>query len=67
AVRGWDRRNPHYFQMIQSLGKHYGFDVETPWPELPPGAREAVLHGSGEEEIAFRDLAQGGRGVTRKR
>ncbi|MHB1896549.1 MAG: excinuclease ABC subunit UvrA [Metallibacterium sp.] len=67
AVRGWDRRNPHYFQMIQSLGKHYGFDVETPWQDLPPTAREAVLHGSGEEEIAFRDLAQGGRSVTRKR
>lgn len=67
AVRGWDRRNPHYFQMIQSLGKHYGFDVETPWLDLPPAAREAVLHGSGEEEIAFRDLAQGGRSVTRKR
>ena len=67
AVRGWDRRNPHYFQMIQSLGKHYGFDVETPWQDLPPAAREAVLHGSGEEEIAFRDLAHGGRSVTRKR
>src|SRR5262249_39803442 len=31
AVRGWDRRNEHYFQMIQSLAKHYGFDIETPW------------------------------------
>ncbi|WP_276967563.1 excinuclease ABC subunit UvrA [Metallibacterium scheffleri] len=67
AVRGWDRRNPHYFQMIQSLGKHYGFDVETPWQDLPRAVHEAVLHGSGEEEIVFRDLGQGGRGVARKR
>lgn len=67
AVRGWDRRNPHYFQMIQSLGKHYDFDVETPWQDLPRAVHEAVLHGSGEEEIVFRDLGQGGRSVTRKR
>ena len=67
AVRGWDRRNPHYFQMIQSLGKHYDFDVETPWQDLPRAVHEAVLHGSGEEEIVFRDLGQGGRSVARKR
>ena len=67
AIRGWDRRNPHYFQMIQSLAKHYGFDVEAPWQELPHAVREAVLNGSGEEEIAFRELAQGGRSVVRKR
>ena len=67
AVRGWDRRNPHYFQMIQSLGKHYDFDVETPWQDLPRAVHEAVLHGSGEEEIVFRDLGHGGRSVARKR
>ncbi len=67
AVRGWDRRNPHYFQMIQSLGRHYGFDVETPWQELPQAVRDAVLFGSGEEEIAFRDVASTGRGALRKR
>ncbi|EQD70069.1 excinuclease ABC subunit A, partial [mine drainage metagenome] len=67
AVRGWDRRNPHYFQMIQSLARHYGFDVETPWQDLPAAVREAVLQGSGEEEIAFRDEGAGGRGVVRRR
>ena len=67
AVRGWDRRNPHYFQMIQSLARHYGFDVETPWQDLPAAVREAVLQGSGEEEIAFRDEGAGGRSVVRRR
>ena len=67
AIRGWDRRNPHYFQMIQSLAKHYGFEVEAPWQDLPDAVRDAVLNGSGEEEIAFRELAQGGRSVVRKR
>ncbi len=47
AVRGWDRRNEHYFHMIQSLAKHYGFDIETPWTELPEHARHVLLSGSG--------------------
>ena len=39
AVRGWDRRNEHYFQLIQALARHYGFDIETPWTELPEHVR----------------------------
>ena len=35
AIRGWDRRNAYYFQLIQSLARHYEFDIETPWTELP--------------------------------
>ncbi len=53
AVRGWDRRNAYYFQMIRGLGAHYGFDVEAPFRELPEQARQAILYGSGEEEIEF--------------
>ncbi len=53
AVRGWDRRNEHYFQLIQSLAKHYGFDIETPWTELPEHARHVLLYGSGAEAIEF--------------
>jgi len=54
AVRGWDRRNSHYFQLIQSLARHYHFDIETPWTELPQRARQVLLNGSGEEVIEFR-------------
>ena len=53
AIRGWDRKTTYYFQMISSLAAHYGFDVETPFDELPESAREAVLYGSGEESIDF--------------
>jgi len=66
AVRGWDRRNPHFFQMIRSLAKHYRFDVETPWRELPKTTREAILFGSGEEKIEFRYLGEGRAGFVRK-
>jgi excinuclease ABC subunit A len=62
AIKGWDRRNQFYFQMLQSLAQHYGFDVETPFQELPPAVRDVVLHGSGREKIRFAYLAgSGGR------
>jgi excinuclease ABC subunit A len=65
AVRGWDRRNEHYFQLIQALSKHFGFDIETPWTELPPQVQQVLLEGSGKESIEFsyRDGAR----RTRKR
>ena len=53
AVRGWDRRNAYYFQMLQSLAAHYGFDLDTPFSKLPAPVRKAVLHGSGSEVIRF--------------
>ena len=66
AVRGWDRRNEHYFQLIQSLAKHYRFDIETPWTELPPQVQQVLLHGSGSEEIEFSYRHEAGR-KSRKR
>ena len=54
AIRGWDRRNPYYFQMITSLAEHYGFDVEQPFESLPESVRKVLLEGSGSEEIVFR-------------
>ena len=53
AVRGWDRRNAYYFQMLQSLARHYGFDPETPWQELPKKIRDIILYGSGREAVHF--------------
>jgi excinuclease ABC subunit A len=66
AVRGWDRRNAHYFQLILSLAAHYGFDVDTPWDELPADVRRAILHGSGKDKISFRYLTERGGKVTRE-
>ncbi len=65
AVRGWDRRNPYYWRLIQSLSEHYGFDPETPFGELDEAVQQALLWGSGEEEIAFRYPSQRGGTVLR--
>ena len=56
AVRGWDRRNAYYFQLISSLADHYEFDIETPFEELAENIRDIILYGSGEEVIEFRYL-----------
>ena len=53
AVRGWDRRNAFYFQMLQSLAKHYKFDLEQPFEELPEKIQQIILYGSGDELISF--------------
>ncbi len=66
AVRGWDRRNAYYFQMLRSLGRHYGFDPETPWQALPERIRRIILHGSGDEEIDFDYIDPRGRPVRRR-
>jgi excinuclease ABC subunit A len=54
AIRGWDRRNAYYFQLIQSLARHFRFDIEAPWNDLPEAVRHVLLWGSGEERIEFR-------------
>ncbi len=61
AVRGWDRRNAWYFSLLNSLARHYGFDVETPWKDLPAEVRAVILHGSGAEEIPLSTPAANGR------
>ncbi|MGH8259132.1 MAG: excinuclease ABC subunit UvrA, partial [Steroidobacteraceae bacterium] len=57
AIRGWDRRNAHFFELIQALARHYRFDIETPWSELDPAVRQVVLRGSGDESIALPSRA----------
>ena len=54
AVRGWDRRNSYYFQMLESLAKHYKFSLDKPFDELPEKIRQIILYGSGREKIKFR-------------
>ncbi|WP_442866992.1 excinuclease ABC subunit UvrA [Acidovorax sp. GBBC 3334] len=60
AIKGWDRRNGYYFAMLESLARHYGFDVEAPFESLPERVRQAVLLGSGTEEIAFSYILDSG-------
>jgi excinuclease ABC subunit A len=65
AIRGWDRRNAFYFSMLESLARHYKFDLEMPFEDLPKKIRDVILHGSGQELINFAYHSE--RGGTHKR
>jgi excinuclease ABC subunit A len=65
AIRGWDRRNAFYFQMLESLARHYKFDIDAPFEQLPKNVRDIILHGSGDEAIKFSYV--GDRGSVYKR
>lgn len=66
AVKGWDRRNFYYYQMLTSLAKHYKFDIETPYEDLPQKIKDIVMHGSSKEEIEFQYMNDRGDVVIRK-
>ena len=66
AVKGWDRRKFYYYQMLTSLAKHYKFDIEPPYEDLPQKIKDIVMHGSGKEEIEFQYMNDRGDVVIRK-
>jgi excinuclease ABC subunit A len=65
AIKGWDRRNPYTFSLLESVAAHYGFDLDTPFEELPAAVREVLLRGSGTDEIEFVYEASAARGKQR--
>jgi excinuclease ABC subunit A len=65
AVKGWDRRNAYTFSMLESVARHYGFDIDTAFEALPTHAQQVLLHGSGDEDIVFVYEAQSAKGRAR--
>lgn len=65
AIKGWDKRNQFYFQMLISLAAHYHFDVEQPFEQLPEKIQQVVLYGSGKDSIEFVYLSEKGMNFTR--
>ncbi|RKZ72053.1 MAG: excinuclease ABC subunit A, partial [Gammaproteobacteria bacterium] len=66
AIRGWDRRNAYYFQLIKSLASHYKFRIDTPFCDLADEIQNVILYGSGDEEINFKYLSDR-KGVVKRR
>nr|WP_041675862.1 excinuclease ABC subunit UvrA [Ramlibacter tataouinensis] len=66
AIKGWDRRNAYYFSLVESLARHYGFSVDEPFENLKPAVQQAILQGSGEEEIKFSYVMESGASAGRK-
>ena len=66
AIKGWDRRNQFYFQMLQSLAGHYAFDIEMPFGELPQKVQDVVMQGSGSEKVRFMYAGERGHQHVRE-
>ena len=66
AIKGWDRRNGYYFAMIESLAAHYKFDAEGAWDAISATVQQALLYGSGEEEIKFSYALESGERAGKK-
>jgi len=61
AIKGWDRRNQFYHQLLAGLAKHYSFDIEQSFESLPEKIQNIILYGSGKEEIAFQYMNERGK------
>ena len=66
AIKGWDRRNQFYFQMLDSLAQHYDFDLERPFESLPDKIQQIILYGSGKVQIPFKYLNERGKPILRE-
>ena len=66
AIRSWDRRNRYYFRLLQALAEHDGFDIDTPFQNLPRQIQNRILHGTGDEAIEIRYQNEDGRTVCRR-
>ncbi|WP_419237110.1 excinuclease ABC subunit UvrA [Photobacterium leiognathi subsp. mandapamensis] len=66
AIRGWDKRNFYYFQMLKSLSEYYKFDVEAPFDSLPKKVKEVILNGSGNTDIEFKYINDRGDITVRR-
>jgi excinuclease ABC subunit A len=65
ALRGWDRRNAYYFQLLTSLSMHYEFELDSQFKDIDKEVQDIILYGSGEEEIEFTYLGDHKKNVTR--
>ncbi len=66
AIKGWDRRNGYYFSMIESVAKHYKFDVDAPFESLPASVQQVLLNGSAAEDIKFNYVMESGNFAGKK-
>ncbi len=66
AIKGWDKKNSYYFQMMETLAGHYSFDLNKPFGKLKKEHRDIILHGSGKEIIHFSYKTAKGRKRTSK-
>ena len=66
AIKGWDKRNQFYYQLLSGLAQHYHFDLEQPYEQLPDPIKQLILYGSGKIQIAFQYSGERNRPMLRE-
>ena len=66
AIKGWDRRNQFYFQILVGLAAHYQFDIDKPFDQLDADTQQLILYGSGKTKIAFKYPGERGKPILRE-
>src|SRR5579863_6445504 len=66
AIKGWDKRNQYTYGMLNSVAKHYNFDLHTPWQDLPENMQHVLLYGSGSTLISMNIISDNGRTISKK-
>ena len=66
AIKGWDRRNQFYFQILVGLAGHYQFDIDKPFDKLAAETQQLILYGSGKTKIAFKYPGERGKPILRE-
>jgi excinuclease ABC subunit A len=66
AIKGWDRRNQFYFQILLGLAAHYKFDIDMPFDKLSADAQNIILNGSGKQKISFKYPGERGRAIVKE-
>ncbi|MFP8966435.1 excinuclease ABC subunit UvrA [Pokkaliibacter sp. CJK22405] len=65
AIKGWDKRSHYYFQLLHAVAEHYGFSLDTPFIDLSPPQKDAVLYGTGKESVNFSYASDRGTRIAR--
>ena len=65
SIKGWDKRNEFYYQIIKSLSEHYKFNTDIPFSSLSKKIQKIILYGTGNEEIKFIYYNNNGKKITK--
>ena len=65
AIKGWDRRNEFYYQIIKSLSKHYNFKTQIPFSDLSKKNKNIILYGTEDKEIEFIYYNNSGKKISK--
>ena len=53
AIAAWSRSQFFYPELLESVSKYFGTDMDKPWSKLTKQQRDLLLNGTGDKKIRF--------------